>query len=90
MEDEAGVGSITLLTVIFIGLLIFMCHFCYIFEPPLLMIDVFQHFLGLDPLTLPVHLRLVVCTDLYLGYAACFCIFPTQREPDDRAISSVS
>ena len=41
--------SITLLTIIFIGFLMFMCHFHYIFATPLLMIRVFQHFLGLDP-----------------------------------------
>lgn len=58
-------GSITLLTIIFIGLLVFVCHFHYIFATLLLMIRVFQHFSDLDPLALPVHLSLIVCTNLY-------------------------
>lgn len=58
-------GNITLLTIIFIGLLVFVCNFHYIFATPLLMIRVFQHFSGLDPPVLPTHLRLLVCTDLY-------------------------
>lgn len=37
-------GNITLLMVIFIGLLVFGCHFHYIFATHLLMISVFQHF----------------------------------------------
>lgn len=37
-------SSITLLTVIFVGLLIFLCHFHFIFTMSLLMIRVFQTF----------------------------------------------
>lgn len=61
MKNEAG--HITLLTVIFIGLLIFMCHFYYIFATSLLMIRVFQHFSGLYPPALSTHLWFVMCTD---------------------------
>lgn len=43
-KTEQVMGSITLLTVIFIGLLIFLCHFHFIFTTPLLMIRVFQTF----------------------------------------------
>lgn len=46
-------NNIELPTVIFIGILVFMCHFHYIFATPSLMINVFQHFSGLDPPTLP-------------------------------------
>lgn len=38
------IDSITLLTIIFIGLLIFLCHFHFIFTTPLLMIHGFQIF----------------------------------------------
>lgn len=65
LKTKHVIGSITLLTVIFISLLMFMCHFHYIFATPLLMICVFQHLSGLDPLELSTHLRMVVCTDLY-------------------------
>lgn len=58
-------SNITLLTVIFIGLLVFVCHFHHIFATPFLMIRVFQHFSDLDPPALPTHLQLVMCTDLY-------------------------
>lgn len=57
-------NNITLLTIIFICLLIFV-SFSLIFTTPLLMIHVLQHFSGLDPLALPVHLRLVVRTNLH-------------------------
>lgn len=35
---------ITLMTVTFIGILMFLCHFHFIFATPLLMIHVFQTF----------------------------------------------
>lgn len=71
-------GSITLLTIIFIGFLIFQCHFHFIFTTLLIMICVCQTFLGLDPSALPMHLRLGECTDLRRGYAACYCICPSR------------
>lgn len=42
MENEACYRKIIVLTVIFIGLLIFLCHFHFIFTAPLLMIRGFQ------------------------------------------------
>lgn len=66
MEDEAGDKQHhTFDDKIFIGLLVFVCHFYYIFATPLLMLCVFQHFSDLDPPTIPTNLLLVVCTDLY-------------------------
>lgn len=56
---------ISLLKVIFIGLLMFICHFHNTFATSLLVIHVFQHFTGLDPPTLPMHLRLVMGTNIY-------------------------
>lgn len=48
------------------------------------------YFSGLDPQALPAHLRLSECTDLLLGYAACYCIFPVKRKLGDWVVQSVS